>query len=275
MLVDGAETLMPLFDEIVTWVRQFVGERDLMVSRIVDVGSGPGVGTAALADSFPNADLVAADASDNMLAAAAGRFSERPDRRLSTVKVDLSGELHALREVDLIWASLVLHHIGDETSTMRRLGGQLTPNGLLVVVEFGNDMSFLPADGGPESLFAQRLAAAGKEWIAEMRAGLPDATSSSDYPTMIADAGLQLLGERLIETEFVPPLSDGARRVVLGHLQRARPLVAARMTGEDVEALDALIDRENPRGVMRRGDLHLRDSRRVFVVAKRSSDVAG
>ena len=57
---------------------------------------------------------------------------------------------------------------------------------------------------------------------------------------MIADAGLQLLGQRLIEIDFAPPLDEAARRFVLGHLQRLRPLVAERLTAEDLAALDAL-----------------------------------
>ena len=273
MLVDGAETMMPLFDQALAMVQGCITRRDLTVRRVVDVGAGPGVGTTALAYAFPDADVVAADASEHMLAAAAKRFAETSNARLSTTNVDLSGELATLGIADLIWASLVLHHVGDETSTMRKLGDLLTPKGLLVVVEFGNDLRILPPDGGSEGRFIQRLIAAGKGWIADMRAALPGAVVSGGYPTMIAAAGLQLLDQRLVEIDIEPPMDDAARRVVLAHLVRMRPLVAERMSSVDLAALDVLIDPDDPCGVAQRDDLRLSDSRWVYVAAKPDAEM--
>ncbi len=55
-------------------------------------------------------------------------------------------ELPQLRPADLVWASMVVHHVADPVATLGRLGGLLRPGGMLVVVEFGGNPQVLPDD---------------------------------------------------------------------------------------------------------------------------------
>ena len=69
--LDGV-VLLGYLDAVVGWVAETAGPA---VARVVDLGAGTGTGTVALARRFPEAEVVAVDASAGMLArlaAAAG-----------------------------------------------------------------------------------------------------------------------------------------------------------------------------------------------------------
>src|SRR3954453_16551145 len=53
------------WDEVLTWVRRATGSAS--PRRIVDLGGGTGVGSIALANVFPDAEIVAVDSSARML----------------------------------------------------------------------------------------------------------------------------------------------------------------------------------------------------------------
>src|SRR5262249_44424254 len=52
------------------------------------------------------------------------------------------------RELDLVHASAVVHHLADEVAALQRLATALRPGGRLVVVEGGLTTHHLPADCG-------------------------------------------------------------------------------------------------------------------------------
>ena len=106
------------------------------VRLVVDVGSGPGVGTCELARRFPDAQVIAVDSSPAMLArverrAAAGGLGGR----ISTHLAELPGGLDGIGTADVIWASMSLHHVGDEAPRLRALHGLLDQGGLLAIAE--------------------------------------------------------------------------------------------------------------------------------------------
>lgn len=109
------------------------------VRRVLDIGPGPGVGTCAWARLFPEATVMALDASQSMLdrttaRAAAHGLGERVEVRLAELPAGLDG----LVDVDVIWASMVLHHIGNEAAMLAALSDVLAPGGLLAIAEFGD-----------------------------------------------------------------------------------------------------------------------------------------
>lgn len=99
------------------------------VRRIIDLGSGPGVGTAVLAERFPDATVVAVDGSAAMLDRVPG------SERIQAVLADLDGDLGHLGPADLVWASMSLHHLADPVAALRQVAGLLAPDGVLGVVE--------------------------------------------------------------------------------------------------------------------------------------------
>src|SRR5919202_2724723 len=137
------EVLTPFLAVAMSLLGDLTGGRE--VRRILDIGSGPGVATCVLAEEFPSARVVAADGSAEMLAAVAARaarlgLGDRVDTRL----VDLHEGVGTLDGADLVWASMVLHHVGDEGAALRGLRSLLEPGGLLALVEFGDPLRVLP-----------------------------------------------------------------------------------------------------------------------------------
>jgi SAM-dependent methyltransferase len=185
---------------------------------------------------------------------------------VATHRADLPDGLDGLDRAELIWAAMVLHHIGDEVAALRELRGVLNPGGLLVVIEHGDPLRFLPDEVGVgRPGLIERLNAADATWLAAMRAGLPHAIPSRDYPTMLDAAGFELVADRVAHVQLTAPLAPEARRVVLGHLQRMRQLCGERLDEQDRDALDILIDEDQPLGIMRRADAFLDASRHIYV----------
>jgi SAM-dependent methyltransferase len=212
------------------------------VRRVIDIGCGPGVGTSALARQFEDAQIVAVDGSHAMLDRAAARVARtEAGTRVETRFVDLPDDLDTLGKADLVWASMVLHHLGDEVEALRRVRALLEPDGVLALVERAGPLRVLPALGADHDRgLAQRIDAAWEEWFARMRAHLPGATNSDAYPAMIERAGFELMDDRVLPLVLDAPLTDDARRFALHHLLRTRAQLSEHLAPADLDALDAL-----------------------------------
>jgi SAM-dependent methyltransferase len=237
------------------------------VRRVLDIGSGPGVGTLELARLFPEAQVVALDGSPAMLERAARRAGEHGlEARVTTHLAELPGGIDGFEPVDLIWASMSLHHVGDEVGLLRVLRGLLLPQGLIALAEIAEPMRVLPEtlDVGRPGL-AERLHDAGAKWFASMRDGLPGAVPSSDLPSMVAAAGFEVLDSRIARLSFDPPLSEDVRQMVLGHLRRTRRHLEELLDQDDLDAIDVLTDADDPRCVLRRSDVFVAASRAIVI----------
>jgi SAM-dependent methyltransferase len=262
-----ADVLLPYVSETVESAAQLCRRDGLEVRCIIDIGSGPGVATCELARVFALATVVAADGSEALLERAAARAEAAGlSNRVTTRTVELPDGIEGLGRADLIWMAMVLHHVGDESAMLRLVHGQLNPRGLLILVEHGDPLRFLPdgADPGRPGL-TDRLAAADTAWLATMRAGLPDSTPSTGYTAMLEAAGFELLVDRIAHVRLPPPLSTAGRQVVLGHLRRMRELFGDHLEEQDLKTLDVLIDAAHPLGIMRRPDVFLDASRHIYI----------
>jgi cyclopropane fatty-acyl-phospholipid synthase-like methyltransferase len=234
---------------------------------VLDIGSGPGVGTCELARLFPDAHVVAVDGSPAMLNRTTQRAAAHGlDRRITTHLAELPDGLDGLDPADVIWASMSLHHVGDETNTLRVLRDQLERSGLLAVAEVAEPMRVLPDDldvGEPG--LADRLDVAESNWFAAMRAGLSGSVPSTDLTSMLTSAGFDVVGSRLARERFDPPLSDTARQVVLDRIRRARQQLDELLDDDDLRTLDVLSDADDPRGVKHRPDVFVASSRQIVV----------
>jgi SAM-dependent methyltransferase len=235
------------------------------VRRVLDIGSGPGVGTCELARLFPEAHVVAVDGSPAMLARAEQRAQVHGfGGRITTRLAELPGGLDGIEPVDLIWASMSVHHVGDEVALLRLLRDLLTPAGVIAIAELAEPMRLLPddLDVGPPGL-AARLERAGTRWFEAMREGLTDSVASPDLSAMLASAGFAGVTTWTAREQFDPPLSDAGRQVALGHLRRVRTQVGEVLDEEDLHALDVLTDEDDPRGVLHRSDVFVAASRQI------------
>ena len=127
-----AEVLIDMVEESVTRVADQTRADGIDVRRVIDIGSGPGVGTGVLAQRSPDAEVVAVDGSDAMLAKVDARAAALGlADRVRTVHADLPAGFDELGPADVVWASMVLHHIGDERAALASIQRLLAPGGLL------------------------------------------------------------------------------------------------------------------------------------------------
>lgn len=233
------------------------------IRRIIDIGSGPGVGTCELARRFPEAQVIAIDRSVAMLERTTKRaFEQGLQAQITTLRAELPGGLDDLEPADVIWASMSLHHVGDEVEALRILRGLVSRRGLIAVAELAEPMRVLPDDFGlGRPGLTDRIDSAGATWFARMREDLTDSVPSPDIASMFASAGFEVISSHIVRQRLDSPLSDDARRLVLGGLQR----VSGQLDDDDRATITVLTDPTDPRSVMHRQDVFVQASRRIVI----------
>jgi SAM-dependent methyltransferase len=263
------EVTMPLVLEAIDVLAAAVGAPE-SISRVLDLGSGAGAASVALAQRFPFSSVTAVDGARRLLdlvdarAAGAGLAD-----RVTTVVTDLETPLGGLApagSMDVIWASMVLHHVAALPQTLTEIHRLLRRGGLLAVVEFGRSNGGPPAgfDVGVEG-FAERFAEVVRAVVEDH---LPPGALSTSWPAVLSEADFELLDERELELKLPAPLDEAARHLVLHQLQGLAPGTARRLTKPDREVLDALMNADDPRYVLNREDVPLEISR-SFLLARR------
>ncbi|MFF4918381.1 class I SAM-dependent methyltransferase [Streptomyces tendae] len=238
------------------------GVSDPAPARILDLGSGPGTGSFALARRFPAAHVTAVDISTQMLhrlrkQAFAHGFADR----VGTVEANIDEPWTEIGEggpYDLIWAAAFLHHVADPDRTFARAFEQLRPGGLIAVTELDFFPRYLPEDPGVgrPGLEARLHAATNTrpphEWTEQLRA-----------------AGFVLEERRPFEvlldrTEAGPSLNAYAQ----GALAKLRSHATDVLEADDLAALDVLLDETRPHGVAHRDDLRVRTTRTTWIARR-------
>jgi len=268
------ELLVGFVTTTTRWIADLRGPAAPPVLRVLDIGSGPGVGSCELARAFPDAQVVAVDGSPAMLDRTARRAAEHGlDGRITTRLADLPDGLDGLAPAQVVWASMSLHHVGDEVRALQVLRALVDPSGLLAVAEVAEPMRVLPdaLDVGRPGL-ADRLHRAETEWFAAMRAGLADSVPSADLPSMLTAAGFDVVGSRVEVQRYDPPLSDTARQLVVERIRGARHQLEDLIDEDDRRALDVLGDGNDPRSAVHRADVFVAASRLIVVARPHRSD---
>ena len=239
-----AEVLINMYRDAINVVAMHVDEQGVNVGIILDLGSGPGVGTCALAQRFGTAHVVAIDGSATMLEFAASR-AERLGLadRVEARRVELPDGFGTLGPADVVWTSMFLHHIGDEEAALGHLRRLLRPAGVLALVERAGPVRVVAEDVdlGRPGLWA-RLDAASEAWFARMRAQLPGSRHSGDYSGMLAAAGFEVVVDRILTVTLEPPLDPRAEAFARQQLSRTQTQLADHADPADLRALDRLVD---------------------------------
>ncbi|MGW6268890.1 class I SAM-dependent methyltransferase [Streptomyces sp. NPDC055060] len=231
-------------------------------TRILDLGSGPGTGSLALARQFPAAQVTAADISAQLLhrlqkqAAARGVAD-----RISTVETNLDEPWTKITEqgpFDLIWAASFIHHVSDPVRTFTRAFEQLRPGGLIAVTEMDFFPRVLPEDTG-----------SGRPGL---EARLHQATNTQpphEWTGPLADAGFVVEERRPFEIHL-DTMQAGPALNAYAHLflAKLRSHATDVLEADDLAALDALLDETHPRSIMRRGDLSVRTTRTTWLARR-------
>ncbi|MFF0019331.1 class I SAM-dependent methyltransferase [Streptomyces sp. NPDC004082] len=268
LLEQEAELFTPLYTSAAAWLRELEPEPGL----VVDAGSGPGVVSCLLAETFPRARVVAVDAAQALLDRAADRAADRGlTDRFSTLKADLADGLGDLEyPADLLWASRSLHHVGDQRAALAGFARSLAPGGTLALLEGGLAPRFLPrAIGIGRPGLQSRLDAVQEHWFEEMRADLPGAVSETeDWPALLTAVGLRHVATRTFLLDLPAPLSEQGRAFVVTSLTRRREGLADGLGAEDLATLDRLLDPDDKASVHHRPDVFLLTAQTVHVGVK-------
>ncbi|CCK26264.1 hypothetical protein BN159_1885 [Streptomyces davaonensis JCM 4913] len=263
-----AELFTPLHEHALAWL----GGKQTEPGLIVDAGSGPGVVSCLLADSFPGARVVAVDGSEPLLHLA----RERAERlgvadRFATLTGELPDAMADLDyPADLIWASQSLHHLGDQQAAIRAYAERLAVGGTLALVEGGLPTRFLPRDFGiGRPGLEARIDAVQADWFADMRAALPGSVSvPEDWRAMMSAAGLKPSGTRTFLLDLPAPATDRARAVAAATFGRVRESLGDVLDATDRATLDRLLDPDDKASVHHRPDLYVLTARTVHTAVR-------
>lgn len=139
-----------------------VAEMDpLPDSKVLEVGYGPGVAIAAMADAVPGGKIVGVDLSAVMQAQARRRNAEH----IQAGRVELRvGDAQALDpdlvNFDLVYGINVWQFWTDQMATVKALSNSLAPTGRLALVYMQPPTASTDSDGAT-SLLTEQFAAAG------------------------------------------------------------------------------------------------------------------
>lgn len=269
LLERGAELQNPLYRQAAAWLGELLPAAG--VRRILDIGSGPGVLTALLAEAFPYAEVVAVDATEPLLARARAR-AERAGLgdRVRTSHAELPDNSEELGEADLIWAGNSVHHIGDQRGVLADFARLLRPGGLLAVVEGGLPSRHLPRDIGiGRPGLEGRIDAAAGEWFIRMRAELSGTKDEvEDWRALLGAAGLTPSGTRSFLLDIPAPVPEVVREQLVSAFAWQRKILDGLLSAEDLALLDRLLDPEDPQGLRHRPDVYLLTARTVHTARR-------
>jgi SAM-dependent methyltransferase len=256
--LDGA-LVLPLVDAVTAGLRHQRIDATT-VAHLVDAGCGPGVVTCALAGTFGAAHVTGVDSAPQLLE----RLRRRADdaglgARVEGVEGDLDTDLPQLPPADLVWASMVVHHVADPVATLRRLGSLLRPGGTLVVIEFGGHTRALP-DDDPIVVSGTwaRMEDGARAALVE-RLG-PDVIGR-DWPHDLRLAGLEAVTDDVVAFTHDAPLDELPRRWLVRHVRRGIGAAGDALGPNDVELLETFADAVGHGG---RTDAFVEAERRVL-----------
>ena len=259
-----------LAEEALAVTARLFDDAESRVRRVVDLGCGPGVGTAALVKTFPAAMVVAVDNSAAMLERTAARAAGLGHAdRVETRLLDLDGDLRSLGRCDLAWAAMSIHHAHDEVATLRALRSLIAPLGLLCVLERAEPLSVRCADELGRPGIWDRLAEAHGRWFEHMRPRLPGAMNAEVYPSMLAEAGLNVVIDRPLTRNVEVPRDPMMHQFIAGVLRRSLTNLAGFAGEDDLRARQELLS-EAPSSPDRWEGAEVRISRKMFIATAAS-----
>jgi SAM-dependent methyltransferase len=262
--LDG-EVFHAYLSGLTAWVCELAGDRP--GGQVIDLGCGTGSGTFALARAFEEAEVIALDASADLLGRLTATASDlglagRVHARLA----DLNGDWPGLDagSVDVAWASMSLHHLANPDAALARVLAVLRPGGLVAVAETDDPfVRFLPDDIGlGRPGLEERLHA---ELAEDRTAEMPEL--SADWGARLERAGFAVMARRPFPLRLTPPLPAATGRFAQLWMERTRSRLAGRLAGDDLAVLDTLIS-DGPDGVRSRGDLIVAASRTAWVAQR-------
>jgi SAM-dependent methyltransferase len=255
-----AEVLHDYLADAISWVGGMAA--NLASHRIVDLGSGTGDATVALAQAFPHAEVLAVDNATDLLARITTKARDLGVAdRITTLHADLDDPWPIMEAVDVVWASMSLHHFADPGRVLADVFAGLRPGGLVAVAEMDGLPRFLPDDLG---IGRPGLEARCHTALAEAHARqMP--SLGSDWGPRLSNAGFATITKRTFAIDVDPPLPASAGRYAQTFLRHVRSQLDGTIAAADRATLDTLIESDGPHSILRRHDLAIRGTRTIWV----------
>ncbi len=258
-----AEILPAYLPEVTAWLRRLADGAPRR--RVLDLGAGTGTATIALAQRFGAAEVIAVDGSEQLLSRVRAKALDLGlAARVRTVAADLDGPWPELPPVDVVWASMSLHHLADPDRVLKDVFATLRPGGLVAVAEMAAPLRFLPDDlglGRPGLESRCQAALAG-----ERADSLPHL--GADWGVRLERAGFALVARREFVLDPRRPYPSSTGRYAQGFFRRTRAALEDRLDADDLATVDALTADDGPASLLRRGDLLVRGTRTGWVARR-------
>ena len=106
--------------------------------RYLEVGSGPGILAAMVAEENPGVDLTAMDLSPEMVAVARETIeTENLQSRVRCVRGDVNDKalMEALGPFDLVYSAFSLHHFADPEASIKNIWRAVGDHGVLILYD--------------------------------------------------------------------------------------------------------------------------------------------
>ncbi|GAA1308138.1 hypothetical protein GCM10009591_14730 [Brachybacterium tyrofermentans] len=221
------------------------------VRRVLDIGSGVGTGTIALAHRFPEAEIVAVDISEDMLSQVRDRAQAAGvGDRVTTRRADIAAPDDDLGSADVVWASASLHETSDPDAAFGNLFAALRPGGLLAVLEMDAAPRVLPAE-----------LAGWEEQVRAAGGGTP--ADHPDWTEQIATAGFEAPHTDSLVTDLHAAADGPAGEYAALELQRIGARALPSLEQKDQETLRALAG-DGAGSVRELGELWIRGTRTLW-----------
>jgi SAM-dependent methyltransferase len=251
-----ARVLGAYLPAVTAWAAEHVAD----VRTVLDLGAGTGAGSVALAQRFPEAQVVALERSPAMIdRLTATSRAQGLNGRLRVVPADLDEDWPDLAPADVVWAASSLHEVADPARVLRAVHHALRPGGVAVVVELDALPSLLPDDVGSgrpglEARCHAALARAGWNAYPEWAPGLET-------------AGLGVVEQRRFPVEVGPgnPQASQYARVTLRHQRLA---LTDALPAEDLATLDRLLADHGPDALLSSARLTVRAGRIAWLARR-------
>lgn len=239
---------------------------------VADIGCGAASMAFALAETLPEAQVVAVDAEPAMLDLVRERAAETgAGVRAAQASVDDPDALAAVfgAPADLLWAGHVIHHAADPQAALGNLAALLAPGGRLAIGEGGTAPQYLPwhVGMGRPGLELRLIEAGSRRLEGE---GVEHGSTPLAYGWNLAleRAGLTEVRE-VNELDATPaPLEGTALTHALESLKTRSEWFEHFLSDEDRAAWARLLDEDGPDWLGRRRDLHHLSIDTYFVAVK-------
>lgn len=255
-LQQADRVLAPMHREMVAWLNIAPG------SHVLDAGCGGGGMTKLLAEAVGDGGQVTAlDIEAALLESVKALLVET--QHVSRVEYE-QASIDALPfpdgTFDLVWCSRVIHHMPDQLAAVREIRRVLKPGGRFAMREDGFLMQLLPFDIGMGQPGLDERINVARAWeFARVRPSIPDAVP---YPfgwtQLLRDAGFPQAMARSFIFEALPPFDDDLGNFIVRHwrhpLEEAE--TRARLSPEDQQVLEQLVDPHSSHYLLKRSDLH-------------------